>query len=638
MRFRPLLVPPLLILPALSCQSTQDLAETQQVAPEATTQQGSTSQGISSSEIDSLFAASSNPGGSTGVVAALAPAASAVAADPASFDPGAWLSSVQDSQEFLEDRAQDLELIRDRDRKLSDVYVANAQRALEQADIEAALEDFARALDILPSNEAARDGYVQTRALLGEDAAGAQQLLQDTFDKETVKRAEARIAAGNAMMEGDSARRRGDYDAAVAKYREAKVILAYHPLISDDEIDNQVLERKLESTLAERDDRIEDRASEDVARAEIERAQAQNEAKRYRFDVLAQYYSQANRAFVDERYLDSEELADQILRLDPGNEAALEMRDIAVAARLQKRDEELLSDYREQWQLTMQELEQEAIPQLEPLIYDDLERYDEVRKRRPYESIAGATAVDPDHERIMDVLRTTRVPARFGSEDEGTPLATVAEYFNRVSGLNFLISPDAADLDVEVALNLPERPLSSLLALIDEFNDELAWKIEDGTVKFVTEEENLGELQLVTYEVRDLVRPPQDFAAPEINVIPSEGIEYPEEDPREPEATVITGDDLAGLIQDNIAPDTWGEAEVNVTETGQLIVYQTPEVHGEINALLDELREAAGLMVNIQARFLRVSDNFLEDIGVDMLQGYGVGKPRPLKEIFSEGA
>jgi type II secretory pathway component GspD/PulD (secretin) len=55
-----------------------------------------------------------------------------------------------------------------------------------------------------------------------------------------------------------------------------------------------------------------------------------------------------------------------------------------------------------------------------------------------------------------------------------------------------------------------------------------------------------------------------------------------------------------------------------------MVVHQTPEVHEQIQKLLDDLREATGIMVDIQARFLKVEDNFLEDIGVDFR---GLGQP-----------
>jgi type II secretory pathway component GspD/PulD (secretin) len=53
-------------------------------------------------------------------------------------------------------------------------------------------------------------------------------------------------------------------------------------------------------------------------------------------------------------------------------------------------------------------------------------------------------------------------------------------------------------------------------------------------------------------------------------------------------------------------------------------VHQTPEVQDQIAKLLEDLREATGIMVDIQARFLKVEDNFLEDIGVDFR---GLGQP-----------
>src|SRR5204862_7282201 len=84
---------------------------------------------------------------------------------------------------------------------------------------------------------------------------------------------------------------------------------------------------------------------------------------------------------------------------------------------------------------------------------------------------------------------------------------------------------------------------------------------------------------------------------------------------------------LESLIRDNIAAQSWTDDpnnSVRITESGTLVVNQTAEVQEQILALLDDLREATGIMVNIQARFLKVEDNFLEDIGVDFR---GLGQP-----------
>ncbi|MHC5213079.1 MAG: type II secretion system protein GspD [Planctomycetota bacterium] len=79
---------------------------------------------------------------------------------------------------------------------------------------------------------------------------------------------------------------------------------------------------------------------------------------------------------------------------------------------------------------------------------------------------------------------------------------------------------------------------------------------------------------------------------------------------------------LIYTIQQTIEPDTWyeegGEGRIDQYSESKLIIYQTPDVHKQINDLLDELRETLGEQIAIEARFLLVTENFLEDIGVDM--------------------
>ena len=76
------------------------------------------------------------------------------------------------------------------------------------------------------------------------------------------------------------------------------------------------------------------------------------------------------------------------------------------------------------------------------------------------------------------------------------------------------------------------------------------------------------------------------------------------------------------MIQE-IEPDTWyingGKGTVRVWGKS-LIVVQSTDVHQKIAKLIEDLRTSAGLgqQVAIEARFLLVSENFLEDIGFDV--------------------
>jgi len=97
---------------------------------------------------------------------------------------------------------------------------------------------------------------------------------------------------------------------------------------------------------------------------------------------------------------------------------------------------------------------------------------------------------------------------------------------------------------------------------------------------------------------------------------------------------IFQAQSLVQLIQESIEPESWfdlsdfGEGTVTPYPTQspkKLAVYNTHEVHREIEILLKELRKSLGHQVSIEARFLVVNENFLEDIGlnVDFINNLG---------------
>ncbi len=136
-------------------------------------------------------------------------------------------------------------------------------------------------------------------------------------------------------------------------------------------------------------------------------------------------------------------------------------------------------------------------------------------------------------------------------------------------------------------------------------------------------------MKTFVYDVTDLIARPADYyASPAEDVTVSggaetaggEGFEQEEQltrDELEQRALVRT-QALVLLIQETILPDSWydvgGEGMITIYENRKLIVYQTLEVHNQIEKLLNDLRKSLGHQVSIEARFLLVGENFLEDI------------------------
>ncbi len=533
------------------------------------------------------------------------------------------------SESFDDDVAQ-LQRRQEQRASLAEHMVGEGETLLGQGDLHGALAAFAEALQFAPQNEAARAGMRDVKALLGDGYSSAADFFELDASREVVRRAQMRMKVDQAVLDGDRARSEGDFSTALVNYREAEVILQYHPLTANDSIDEAIVGQKIRATLDMQNEQASAREMESKAAAVAEAAREEEDAKRYRENALHRLYSDANAAFQRENYEQAGRLAKNLLILDPGNEYAIDLRDLASEARHLKVDTDNRRNLHEQWLRTFAEIEAMSVPQTEPVVFDDLEYWNEVQQRDPIAfskaSASGANDIAP----ILRKLESTQIPVKFGSDGEGAPLVSVAEYLQRVTGINFVVSSLLKDEDEDetsVNLNLPDRSVKKLLDLIAATSEFVRWKIQNGVVNFVLPEELTGGQELRFYDVRDLIHPVANFPGREINVRPSQGTDIEEEDLEAQEALVVTGDDLDALIRDFINPESWEEDDNNglqVTESGTLIVNHTPAIHEQIESLLEDLREATAIMVDIEARFVKMEDNFLEDIGVDFR---GLGAP-----------
>ncbi len=512
-------------------------------------------------------------------------------------------------------------------------FISEGDAQVENAEFEGALISYASALEVDPGNQDARARMLKVEALMGKTYAVAADALSDEVEREIVRRAQARISADRAATLGDNALRAGSYDEAIAQYREAELILRYHPLIADGSLDESIISGKLASaiTLGAEAEADAVRRAEQVA---LDASKAESEAEAQRVaNKLSTLFAEANAAFLNEQYQNAEALCTQVLLDDPDNKDAQDLRDVAREARHASVEELNRRDYREQWQRTFEELDTMGVPQTEALIFDDLRRWREVVQRNPLEQVSTADPLGAsDKAAVTARLESTRFAPNFEGEDgDGAELVQVAAFLQDVTGVNFVVSTRVVeDLDEDetmIRLTLPERSVIRILDIIAETRENLRWKIEDGVVKFVTREELVGGQVLRMYEVRDLIRPIPEFPGRDVNVSVSGGLFLPEEDLEEREANVVTSDLLDTLIRNNISAESWDEDPANslrINDMGVMIVNQTPEVHEQIRDLLTDLREATGILVDIEARFLQVADNFLEDIGVDFR---GLGQP-----------
>jgi general secretion pathway protein D len=171
---------------------------------------------------------------------------------------------------------------------------------------------------------------------------------------------------------------------------------------------------------------------------------------------------------------------------------------------------------------------------------------------------------------------------------------------------------------------------------------KLGYTVDEGVITISTEEDLSKNVITRVYDIRDLIINVPDFDdAPDFNLsnatrggsrsgggggggggqslLGNSGNNREEEQGPKRQDLV---DAITKLITDTVAPDSWRDVGGSVGSmrelSGQLIVTQTPENQRLLSNLLEQLRETRAIQVSIEARFLTVQRNFMEDVGLDV--------------------
>ncbi len=545
------------------------------------------------------------------------------------------------SRQENDSQSSDREALREEKKRfLLGLHLSQGETAYQEGRYREAVESFQRVLEIDPNHGAAQEWIRKAKTAMGQPNGDASDLLRDTQNREGARIEEAKLAAEQAQIDGDLATKQGNWELAVAKYREALLILRYHPFLASQSLDEKIINDKLQQAVTAREtgalvvqSEVDRRTQEEAERKE----QAQIEYREKRIQSL---FEKANDSFLAERYAEAEGYLHELLAMDPHNHQARSLLEVVVSFRHDQTERNIKKQYQEQWQITFDKLTQQDVIQTDTLTFDQ-RRWNEVSKREPLEVAGPEPVVSQDETQIYVKLESVSFPPRF----EDAPIEEVASFLQSLTGVNFLLSTAARDLDPEtkkIRLDLPETNVKKLLEILSDISP-FRFRVKYGVVQIVTPEEMKGGQYLAFYEVRDITKPIPNFPAPEVNLIPSGGIETPEEELPERDSFLINDSTLVDLIKNNVNPESWDADPRNTIQIqqGTLVISQTREVQEKIKKLLSGLRESTGIMVEVQSRFLTVEDNFLSDIGVDFrglgndasIGEAGIGTSRPFDDF-----
>jgi type II secretory pathway component GspD/PulD (secretin)/tetratricopeptide (TPR) repeat protein len=523
----------------------------------------------------------------------------------------------QEEGRAFESAVQAEQARKERQQLLLQEYLTKGKEAYNRLEFAAARSAFASALEIDPGSTEAAEWLRRAQDALGEVGPIRAGELTDRSDLMIVRTAEARQQVEQSILDGDRALAARRFDDAIQHYRTAERILAFYPLLAGERNKQREVAGKIDEALRRKDlARVED---EETRRQEamVEREARERQAREQLENQVRALYDQANIDFLNERYAQAERSLDLLLEIDPQNQRARDLREIAGQARNERADRDTRKTFQQRWRQAFAELGRMMLPQAETIVHDPV-YWAEVAARKPLQFQSGAERRTPEDAAVLATLETTFFEPRFANR----PIEEVVGYLRNLTQVNFVVSAKIMEMDEgqrSVSIDLPKRSVRAFLdalALVKGFS----WRIEDGLVRIGTPEEMKGQTEVRSYEVADLIQIIPDFTGPEITLQPSGGAQIPPGEDPEP-APAFTGDQIMQLIQNTIAPASWQDAEaktaIRITPQGTLIVRQSPDVHARIERFMNDLREATGLMVEVQTRFLICEDNFLEDVGLD---------------------
>lgn len=392
----------------------------------------------------------------------------------------------------------------------------------------------------------------------------------------------------------------------------------------------------------------------EVAKREQERVDRVKQTKERQ---VSQLLDQAVELRKERRYEDAIQVLRSVLAIDPDNQQAAWMRDTLEDFYANSRDRAAENDVNAESQDLLIETDEASIPWHKDITYP--KNWPEISARRTgTEEASESAATRQTRRKLESVAPELKFDAR--------PFSEVVDALATLTGLSFVpnwAALEAAAVEKDKEVTIPkianvkfEKALKLILDVVGGGETELAYEIDDGVVRISTKEDLSRNRVTRVYDVSDLLIRVPTFRGRNINLDQigqqsqqgglgggrflqggggggAQGGQNifgggggggqqndPEDQPGAPGTDRITP--IITLIQQTIDPESWRDAGGNVgtiqSLNNQIIVTQTATAQAQLRDLLKQLRQSRAMQIAVEARYITITRNWVEQLGVDL--------------------
>ena len=540
--------------------------------------------------------------------------------------PAAWGDGAADPAGVLEKmrerlKAQEQQQEREFKQLLENARVLLAQHAYDQAK-----RVLAQAARMRPNDDACARLLAQAEAGTPA-AAGAEKLLDGIREDQNAKNAMLHVQLGASLFEAEKAMKAGDHARAL---EHAERVLDSVGYVTDAGRAAK-LRAQAEAVLASA------RAAGDAAKAAELRNVLGAHKERAAQDKVGTLDALNKRGWQQVDQGDAEKAlatAEEMIRLEPGSSRGIFLRQRARGVVDGKGDVAALKAKR-------QDAEKK-------LLVDQLDEEMQVGKD------AKAKIILPGKRHPGDYVARDERPVEAWEQQYRAKLrepievelrnATIAEacrYLSQAAECAMVLDPAVAKDPKRMTLPKMTMSLEHALRWVCRFG-KASYALRDHAILVTTRGGLLDEPLSRDYDVSSLLIPTrcirttfnggsmadeQSWGGREVVGSARQG---GRDDETKPVAEDAMGETWVRFIRNTIAPETWDEAgrdgavqqarqpfTINY-RNGRIVVVHAPEVHEQIDRLLNDFRRARNLQVHIFARFLVIQTDFLEKYNLDM--------------------
>ncbi len=497
-------------------------------------------------------------------------------------------------------------------------------RAFDEGDFQSAIDHYREALSLNPAlPERVRERYNSAMKILGLRDGEIGDVKTTVGDGLAARMELHTVELERGLAEVKQLINDGEFDQAERNLAQLKDTFGYENYYSRDvsaeerEVAN--LLRRVGSLKIDSDRR---KREELQAQAEADAEANRQRNARNRQAQVNELVSKAADYIRFKNYSKAVEACEDILRIDPHHKTAKWWLKLSRRHVLDQRRTKLIKD--REYLMNEHDLSylDARIPWVDPFTFPEEATWDEIKKRQA--ELEVAVADDPPAvQEIKNKLSSYRIDFIEFKEE---PINQVVLQLQQLLGVNMRLDPNVEGVeDITVTLTLQNmRAADALDLILDHTGLAKTYRYEFLTI--TNAEGAKGDLTFHIYNVSDILNKIRDFPGPELRLKPSDeadsgggdgGVSFDGGDIEE--GTQINSEGIIDLIKNNTGnEEAWGADDYTIEfEKGLLLVNSPLEVHAQIRDVLANLRKDSDIFVMIEARFIDITDDFLEDIGVD---------------------